>query len=130
IRWLIVLGVVFFGIFPGIVAYMVWAERKVAARFQDRIGPNRVGPLGLLQPIADAIKLITKENIVPRTADQWVHILAPVLILVSAFLVMAVVPFGIGLAPVNLPSGLVYLVAVSRPDGRFTGARPMPKGTT
>ena len=68
----------FFGLFPGIVAYMVWAERKVAARFQDRIGPNRVGPLGLLQPIADAIKLITKENIVPRTADQWVHLLAPV----------------------------------------------------
>jgi NADH-quinone oxidoreductase subunit H len=113
IRWLLWLAVGFFGLFPGIVAYMVWAERKVAARFQDRIGPNRVGPLGLLQPIADAIKLLTKENIVPRTADQWVHVLAPVLILVSAFLVLAVVPFGIGLAPVNLPSGLVYLVAVS-----------------
>ena len=78
---------------------MVWAERKVAARFQDRIGPNRVGPLGLLQPIADAIKLLTKENIVPRTADQWVHLLAPVLILVSAFLVLAVIPFGVGMAP-------------------------------
>ena len=65
-----------FGLFPGIVAYMVWAERKVAARFQDRIGPNRVGPLGLLQPIADALKLLTKENIVPRMADQLVHILA------------------------------------------------------
>lgn len=113
VRWLVWLVVGFFGLFPGIVAYMVWAERKVAARFQDRIGPNRVGPLGLLQPIADAIKLITKENIVPRTADQWVHVLAPVLILVSAFLVLAVVPFGIGLAPVNLPSGLIYMVAVS-----------------
>ncbi|MFO0910586.1 MAG: NADH-quinone oxidoreductase subunit NuoH [Isosphaeraceae bacterium] len=113
IKWLIWLLVGFFGIFPGIVAYMVWAERKVAARFQDRIGPNRVGPLGLLQPIADAIKLLTKENIVPRTADQWVHILAPVLILVSAFLVLAVIPFGAGLAPVNLPSGIIYLIAVS-----------------
>jgi NADH-quinone oxidoreductase subunit H len=113
IKWVLVLAIVFFGIFPGIVAYMVWAERKVAARFQDRIGPNRVGPLGLLQPIADAIKLITKENIVPRTADQVVHIIAPVLILVSAFLVLAVIPFGEGLAAVNLPSGVIYLVAVS-----------------
>ena len=103
----------FFGIFPGIVAYMVWLERKVAARFQDRIGPNRVGPLGLLQPIADAIKLIIKEDIVPRGADRWVHLAAPVLVLVSAFLVMAVIPFAVGLAPVDLPSGLVYLIAVS-----------------
>jgi NADH-quinone oxidoreductase subunit H len=113
VKWLLWLVVGFFGLFPGIVAYMVWAERKVAARFQDRIGPNRVGPLGLLQPIADALKLLTKENIVPRTADQWVHILAPVLLLVSAFLVLAVMPFGVGLAPVDLPSGLLYLVAVS-----------------
>jgi NADH-quinone oxidoreductase subunit H len=113
LRWFLWLLLGFFGLFPGIVAYMVWGERKVAARFQDRIGPNRVGPLGLLQPIADAIKLLIKENIVPRTADQWVHVLAPVIILVSAFLVLAVVPFGIGLAPVNLPSGMVYLVAVS-----------------
>jgi len=113
LKWALWLLVGFFGVFPGIVAYMVWAERKVAARFQDRIGPNRVGPLGLLQPIADAIKLLTKESIVPRSADQFVHILAPVVILVSAFLVLAVIPFGAGLAPVNLPSGIVYLVAVS-----------------
>jgi NADH-quinone oxidoreductase subunit H len=113
VKWVLWLAVGFFGVFPGIVAYMVWAERKVAARFQDRIGPNRVGPLGLLQPIADALKLLTKENIVPKAADQWVHLLAPVLILISAFLVLAVIPFGIGLAPVNLPSGMIYLVAVS-----------------
>ena len=92
IKWALWLAVGFFGVFPGIVAYMVWAERKVAARFQDRIGPNRVGPLGLLQPIADAIKLITKESIVPRSADQFVHLLAPILILVSAFLVLSVIP--------------------------------------
>ncbi len=113
IRWVLWLLVGFFGIFPGIVAYMVWLERKVAARFQDRIGPNRVGPLGLLQPIADAIKLLIKEDLVPRGADRWVHLAAPVLVLVSAFLVMAVIPFAVGLAPVNLPSGLVYLIAVS-----------------
>lgn len=111
--WAAWLLIGFFGVFPGIVAYMVWAERKVAARFQDRIGPNRVGPLGLLQPIADALKLLTKESIVPRDADQFVHLLAPVLILVSAFLVLAVIPFGVGMAPVNLPSGMIYLVAVS-----------------
>jgi NADH-quinone oxidoreductase subunit H len=133
--WLAWLLIGFFGVFPGIVAYMVWAERKVAARFQDRIGPNRVGPLGLLQPIADALKLITKENIVPRAADAWVHLLAPVILVISAFLVLAVIPFGVsggtkvvpfgepveyngprwypGLAAVNLPSGLLYLIAAS-----------------
>ena len=111
--WALWLVVGFAVVFPGIVAYMVWLERKVAARFQDRIGPNRVGPLGLLQPIADAIKLITKENTVPRSADRIVHVLAPILVLTSAFLVMAVVPFAVGLVPVDLPSGLVYLIAVS-----------------
>ena len=122
VLWMAWLSLGFFGLFPGIVAYMVWAERKVAARFQDRIGPNRVGPLGLLQPIADALKLITKENIVPRTADAAVHLLAPVVLLVSAFLVLAVIPFGFGgkvgnrltgLTPIDLPSGLLYLIAVS-----------------
>jgi NADH-quinone oxidoreductase subunit H len=113
IRWILWLFVGFFVVFPLIVAYMVWLERKVAARFQDRIGPNRVGPLGLLQPIADALKLITKEDLVPRDADQVVHLAAPVLVIVSAFLVMAVIPFAVGMAPVNLPSGMVYLIAVS-----------------
>src|ERR1700729_3217530 len=113
IRWALWLLVGFFGVFPGIVAYMVWLERKVAARFQDRIGPNRVGPLGLLQPIADAIKLITKEDLVPRNADGLVHLAAPVLVIISAFLVIAVIPFAINMAPVNLPSGMVYLIAVS-----------------
>ncbi len=113
VRWIAWLALGFFAVFPGIVAYMVWLERKVAARFQDRIGPNRVGPLGLLQPIADALKLITKEDLIPRDADRWVHLLAPVLVIVSAFLVLAVIPFAMGMAPVNLPSGVVYLVAVS-----------------
>jgi NADH-quinone oxidoreductase subunit H len=113
IVWAIWLVVGFFGIFPGFVAYMVLLERKGAARFQDRIGPNRVGPFGLLQPIADAIKLLTKEDVVPRSADALVHLVAPVLVVVSAFLVLAVMPFAVNLAPVNLPSGIVYLIAVS-----------------
>ncbi len=121
--WAIWILVGFGGVYPGVVAYMVWAERKAAARFQDRIGPNRVGPFGLLQPLADFLKLITKEDIVPRPADRWVHLAAPVLLLVSAVLVLAVVPMGFGwrtpdnrltgLVPVNLPSGLLYLIAVS-----------------
>jgi len=111
--WALWLLVAFPVVFPLIVAYMVWLERKVAARFQDRIGPNRVGPLGLLQPIADLLKLLTKEDLVPRIADKWVHLAAPVMVLVSAFLVIAVIPFAVNMAPVNLPSGVVYLIAVS-----------------
>nr|WP_303652522.1 NADH-quinone oxidoreductase subunit NuoH [Paludisphaera mucosa] len=111
--WTAWLLIGFVAVFPGIVAYMVWLERKVAARFQDRIGPNRVGPLGLLQPIADAIKLIIKESLVPRSADKVVHLLAPVMVLVSAFLTLAVVPFAVGLVPIDPPSALIYLIAVS-----------------
>ena len=76
VRWGAWLGI-FFGLIPGIMAYFVWGERKVAARFQDRIGPNRVGPFGLLQSIADAVKLLPKENVVPAAADSAVHRLAP-----------------------------------------------------
>lgn len=112
-RWVLYLFGGFFGVFPLIVAYIVLGERKIAARFQDRIGPNRVGPFGLLQPFADFIKLIIKECIVPKGANSFVHLLAPMLTLISAFLVLAVIPFGIGLAPVDLPSGLLYMVSVS-----------------
>ena len=94
--WLAWLFIGFFAVIPLIVAYVVLAERKLAGRFQDRIGPNRVGPFGLLQPIADLLKLLTKENIVPRAADHWVHVVAPALLLISANLVLAVVPFGFG----------------------------------
>ncbi len=113
IRWGLYLFGGFFGVFPLIVAYTVLAERKLAARFQDRIGPNRVGPFGLLQPFADLIKLIIKESIVPKGANSFVHLLAPMLTLISAFLVLAVIPFGVGLAPVDLPSGVLYMVSVS-----------------
>ncbi len=95
------------------MAYFVWGERKVAARFQDRIGPNRVGPFGLLQSIADAVKLLTKENIVPAAADSVIHLLAPVLLLVSAFLTLAVIPFGVGPGGGQPAFGLLFLIAVT-----------------
>ncbi|WP_435017273.1 NADH-quinone oxidoreductase subunit NuoH [Tundrisphaera sp. TA3] len=112
IRWFLALGVLF-GLLPGVVAYLVWAERKVAGRFQDRIGPNRVGPFGLLQSIADAIKLITKEVLVPEGGDFWVHMLAPVLLLIASFMVLAVIPIGAGVAAVNPPLGLLFAIALT-----------------
>jgi len=112
LAWAAWLGV-FVGVLPLVMAYVVWGERKLAGRFQDRLGPNRVGPFGLLQSIADAVKLLTKEVLVPTEADRMVHLLAPLVILAPAFLTLAVIPFGPGLAAVNPPAGLLYLVAIS-----------------
>lgn len=75
-------------------AYMTWAERKVMARLQTRYGPNRVGPFGLLQPLADGLKLLFKEELMPAHADRIIFILAPVMAVVPALLLFAVVPMG------------------------------------
>jgi len=87
-------------------------ERKVIARIQNRIGPNRVGPWGIFQAIPDAIKLLTKEDIVPERADKPVFNLAPLLIFVGAALLWAVIPFGRGVIGQDLNVGVLYLVAV------------------
>ncbi len=76
------------------VAYMTYLERKVVAFMQARLGPMRVGPWGLLQPIADAVKLMLKEDIIPAGADKWIFTLAPVITLIPAFAVFSVIPFG------------------------------------
>src|SRR5579862_9053176 len=83
-------------VFPGIFAYTTLVERKALGRIQNRIGPNRVGRWGILQPIADGVKLLTKEDIVPRRADKYVHFLAPVLAVIPSILLFSVVPVGIG----------------------------------
>jgi NADH-quinone oxidoreductase subunit H len=88
---------VVFGALSGVVALMTLAERKVAAFIQVRLGPMRVGPHGLLQPIADGIKLMLKEDILPAKADAFIFTLAPIIALVPAFIVFCVIPFGPGI---------------------------------
>ena len=90
-----------------------YMERRLIGRFQSRLGPNRAGPFGLLQPLADGIKLLTKEDIVPEGADRWVFNLAPIAMIAPALMVLTVLPFGEGsfLADVNI--GILFIVAVT-----------------
>ena len=91
--------------------FLVWVERKVVARFQDRLGPNRVGPFGLIQPVADIIKLLIKEDITPVGADKPVYNLAPLLSLMSVLILWAIIPLAPVVFGVDLNVGLLYLVA-------------------
>jgi NADH-quinone oxidoreductase subunit H len=93
--------------------YLTWFERKLVGRIQNRIGPNRVGKFGLLQPIADGVKMLTKEDIVPDGADKVVHFLAPVVVVIPALLVFSVLPFGRNMVAVDLNVGLLFFVAIS-----------------
>ncbi len=96
-----------------VVMSQVWAERKVIARIQDRVGPNRVGPFGLLQSIADAIKLLGKEDIIPAGADKIVFILAPMVVLVPSLMIYAVLPFNWDAAATRLDIGILYVLALA-----------------
>jgi len=91
--------------------FLVWIERKVVARFQDRIGPNRLGPFGLIQPFADIIKLIIKEDTTPDGADKVVYNLAPILSMMSVLIVWAVVPLAPVILGVDLNVGVLFLIA-------------------
>jgi len=94
------------------VLVLTLGERKVIGRIQDRPGPNRWGPFGIFQPVADGIKMLTKEDIVPSGADYWVHLLAPIIIMIPALLIYAVLPFGVGLRGADLNIGILYIVAL------------------
>jgi len=96
-----------------VVTYVTLLERKFAARMQSRIGPYRVGPHGLLQPIADALKLMLKEDIVPAAADARVFNLAPIVFLVPCMLIFATIPFAPGLGVADLNIGILFFLAVS-----------------
>src|SRR5882672_190015 len=96
------------------VAYATYLERKISAFMQARLGPMRVGPWGLLQPIADGIKLLTKEDFIPEKADRWIFFFAPYIAVAAAFIVFSVIPFGPDwavIADVNI--GLLFVIAVS-----------------
>ncbi|NNG00741.1 MAG: NADH-quinone oxidoreductase subunit NuoH [Desulfobacteraceae bacterium] len=117
VKFGLVLGCLLF-----LAAYLVWAERKLLARLQIRYGPNRAGKFGLLQPIADAVKMITKEDIIPAEADQSIFLLAPTVVAATALLMFAVVPFGESLAIMgqriplvitDLNVGLLFIFALS-----------------
>ncbi len=96
---------------PLAMMILTWIERRGIAFMQDRRGPNRVGPFGLFQPISEAIKTMTKEDITPQGADRWVHFLAPVVMMFSTVMVFAVIPLG-NLYPSDINVGVLFVVAV------------------
>ncbi len=114
-------GIVIFGLMTA-MAYLTWFERRVIGRLQVRPGPNRVGFAGLLQPLADAVKLLTKEDIIPTSADKWLHLLAPSIALFTALVAFAVLPLGpsvmidgveVPMVVAELPVGILYMIGVS-----------------
>ncbi len=100
------------GAFATLFAITTLLERKGLGRIQNRYGPNRVGPFGILQPLADGVKAIIKEDLVPRSADQVIHFLAPLVLVAPVFLALAVVPVGRNMAAVDMDAGVLFFFAV------------------
>ena len=101
------------GAFASLFAITTVFERKGLGRMQNRYGPNRVGPFGFLQPLADGIKALTKEDIVPQSADKVVHFLAPMVLVLAAFSLYAVLPIGRNMVLADLDAGVLFFFAVS-----------------
>jgi len=121
LEWLVKSLFVIFALLTGF-AYLTWYERRALARIQARIGPNRAGPFGLLQPIADAVKLIFKEELVPGKADKILFFWAPVITMVPSIIIAAVIPFGpvvnlfgrpVSLAVADINVGVLYLASIA-----------------
>ena len=100
------------GVFLTLFALVSVLERKILARMQNRYGPNRVGPFGLFQPIADGIKMLIKEDVVPARADKIVHFLAPILIAAAAILTLGIIPYGRNMTPFTIDGGILFFFAV------------------
>ena len=101
------------GVFLTLFALISVLERKILARMQNRYGPNRVGPFGLFQPVADGIKMLIKEDIVPARADKVVHFLAPIIIAATAILALGIIPYGRNMTPFAIDGGILFFFAVS-----------------
>lgn len=108
----IILGAALFVLLNS-AAVCVYAERRIAAFIQNRVGPNRVGPFGLLQPVADVVKLIFKEDVTPSYGNKLLHSLAPLIPVTTALMTVAVIPFGDGLFITDLNIGILYLLAIA-----------------
>src|SRR5437660_11228950 len=100
------------GVFLTLFALISVLERKILGRIQNRYGPNRVGPFGLFQPVADGIKMLIKEDIVPVRADKIVHFLAPILIAATAILTLGVIPYGRNMTPFAIDGGILFFFAI------------------
>jgi NADH-quinone oxidoreductase subunit H len=109
---LTVIATVIFGAALGLIAYVTLLERKFAARLQSRIGPYRVGPHGLLQPVADGLKLLLKEDLIPAAADRPVFNLAPIVFMVPCMLIFGVMPFAPGIGA-DLDNGVLFFLAIA-----------------
>jgi NADH-quinone oxidoreductase subunit H len=99
-------------VFLTLFAAMSVLERKILGRIQNRYGPNRVGPFGLLQPVADGIKMLIKEDVVPARADKIVHFLAPILIAATAILALGIIPYGRNMTPFSIDGGILFFFAI------------------
>lgn len=108
----IVLGVALFMLLNS-AALAVYFERRIAAFIQNRVGPNRVGPLGLFQPLADVVKLLLKEDVTPTDSHRVIHTIAPIIPVFTALMTAAVIPFGEGLYVTDINSGVLYLFALT-----------------
>jgi NADH-quinone oxidoreductase subunit H len=111
-HWAVFVVIIFVFVLA-IVMGFIWFERRAMAIMQARLGPNRTGPFGFLQPVADVLKLLTKEDIVPAKGDKLIHWLAPVVAVVPMLMIFAVVPFQGGVILADLNIGILYIVAVS-----------------
>jgi NADH-quinone oxidoreductase subunit H len=112
LHWGVFVVIIFVFVMAMVMGF-IWFERRGIGRFQVRLGPNRVGPFGVLQPVADAIKVLLKEDIIPAKGDKLVHWLAPVVAFVPVVVIFAVVPFQDGALLADLNIGILYVVAIS-----------------